>query len=295
MRASAVSAVSDEQNSEGSAGPGLFEYLALLFLVVFAVGAALALFFDLFVVFLVAPFFASGLLCLYMGVLYYRKYALVKNTSTERVRSIALGLTELEGICRPVDQQHPQPFGEGTCLYAQWEIEEYTKSGDSKDWSTIASGALSTPFYLEDETGRVPVSDPVDAAVKISDWNTQRTVVGSGSTPNAEIVAFCEQNDISPESNNRRRYEQQLLTAESDTYVLGFAERLDDPGEYDGTTDLVITDGGGDYPFIVADRAEGELADDYRTGAIGLLLFGLVVSAGALYVILNELQGAGLL
>ena len=285
----------DEQSGDDSTGFRWSGYLAFLFLVFSGVGAALALFFGLFVAFLAALFFAGGLLCLYVGVLYYRRYALVRNTSTERVRSIALGLTELEGVCRPVDQQHPQPFDDGTCLYARWEIEEYTRSGDSRDWSTIDSGILSTPFYLEDETGRVPVSDPVDATVKISDANTQTDVVGSGSTPNAEIVSFCEQNGIRPESNNKRRYEQQLLTAGSETYVLGVAERLDDPGEYGGTTDLVITDGGDDYPFIVADRAEGELTDDYRNGAIGLLLFGLVTSAGALYVMLTELQQAGVL
>jgi len=48
--------------------------------------------------------FMFGLYLIYKGTDKYRKYALVRNTATERIRSMALGRTELEGVARPAEK-----------------------------------------------------------------------------------------------------------------------------------------------------------------------------------------------
>lgn len=239
--------------------------------------------------------FTLGIVSLYGAIWAYRRAVIIRNTPTERVRSISLGRTQLEGVCRPAAQVFSQPFADGECLYAAWRIEEYTKSGDDRDWSTVARGALSDRLYLEDDTGKVLVDDPASAKVTISKENTLTETLGRNSTPAPEIAEFCRQQDVAPTASNKRRYRQRVLTDGTDIYVLGGARRLDNPDEYDSMNDIIVTRDDGPYPFLISDKAERELERFYRNWAIGMLITGLVVSAATLYIILLELQTGGLL
>lgn len=238
--------------------------------------------------------FISGLGAVYAGTYVFRRSTVVRNTSTERVRSIALGRTELEGVCRPVVGEFTQPFGDGGCLYASWEIEEYRRSGDSREWRTVERGTISDRFYLEDDTGAILVDDPVNASVEISDGNTTEVRVGPGEAPPTRIGDFCVQQDISPTSSNHRRYTQSVLADGTEVYVLGGAKPLEDSDDYDSTNDLIVTNDDGPYPFLVSDRSEGELVSYYRRGGLLLVVFGIFSSAAGLYFMLSDLQSVGL-
>jgi len=105
---------------------------------------------------------------------------LIKNTPPEKVRSVAIGRTELRGKARDAGVVFDQPFTEGKCLYfsysVQQEVERKVKDDDGKtkterNWETISSQTLAAPFYLEDETGKILVVANAGANFQISGDN----------------------------------------------------------------------------------------------------------------------------
>ena len=249
---------------------------------------------DLMLVMFALIFFITGLVAIYAAWWFYGKYALIKNTATERVRSIAMGRTEVEGVFRPDETVFDQPFREGKCLFADWKVEEYTDSNDDGSWTTLHSERLSAPFYFEDDTGQVLV-EPDGSTVEISDGNTYSTTYSPGTTPSDRIVEFCESKDISPTSSNQRRYTQEILTEGMEGYVLGDAERLESPDAHESTGNVVINDGDGERELIISDKEEDELVRHYKIGTVVTLVYGLVTSTGSVYFLLTQLQSLGLL
>lgn len=235
--------------------------------------------------------FFVGLYFIYSGVDTYRKERLIQDTSTERVRSMAVGRTELEGIAHEIDSPLQQPFADGECLYASWEIEEYTKDpgDDHRSWDTVDSGAYTEPFYLEDETGRVVVDATTDATWELSEELTRRWTSNSGSTPNQTIAGFCSQQGISTMRSRRRRYTQTILPPQTSIYVLGEATPRDVDDVGDDSQRLKIQRDAGSDRFIISDMDEQQLASYYGKRAPLYAIGGLVLSAGCLYYILSVL------
>ncbi|HME73563.1 MAG TPA: GIDE domain-containing protein [Myxococcota bacterium] len=100
------------------------------------------------------------------GFVLWRRKRAIEDTPTAKVRSVALGAAELEGIARPKDPL-VAPVSGVPCAWYRYRIERETHSGDRREWTTVASGdSADWPFYLEDETGRVRV-DPKGATAEI--------------------------------------------------------------------------------------------------------------------------------
>jgi len=117
-------------------------------------------------------FFVIGAIALYAAIDRYRKSALVKNTPTERVQSIALGRTEVIGRCKPAEDSFNAPFTEDDCVYASWSIEEY--NSQKGGWEPVADDNSGVAFYIEDDTGQVLVENPEDATVSVTERSRVR-------------------------------------------------------------------------------------------------------------------------
>ncbi|MHB9286146.1 hypothetical protein ACKVMT_03800 [Halobacteriales archaeon Cl-PHB] len=267
--------------------------------------------------------FGAGLLAIYWGWNRYERYSLIRNTPTSKVRSMAVGRTELHGTATPVDAPLGAPFSNEPCLYADWSVEEYRHdpNDDGKDWQTIAQGELATPFFLEDGTGRVLVHASEDTDFDLSDANeTTVTATGRRDTP-AVITEFVETartgtgdsdwglDDLAANpldtiratfegdgrighSSNRRRYRQNVLPVESAVYVLGYARSRDVtevPDRVAGANEdlLVVERDTSTDLFLVSDRTEAGLTDYYSTMAPVAIGGGLLVSTASLYFLLS--------
>jgi len=79
---------------------------------------------------------------------------LLEGTPTARVRSMAMGLVELQGRIEPRSRVSA-PFSGRPCAF--WEVEIATRSSNSRNglrsWSTVHRNRSGHPFYLRDETG----------------------------------------------------------------------------------------------------------------------------------------------
>lgn len=89
-----------------------------------------------------------------MGFRALRVQRLIQETPLSRIRSMAMGLVELNGQVEERSRV-AAPFSNRDCAY--WEIEIATRSSNSRNgartWSTVHRNRSGHPFYLRDETG----------------------------------------------------------------------------------------------------------------------------------------------
>lgn len=104
-------------------------------------------------------------------------------TPTSQIRSLALGLAEINGFVELRDPIISPATGQNCCLtkYKYQELRvTYTRYGRTTSWHTIDSGFLHVPFYLRDEEGNRVLVDPKDAELDLP-CETYYTKFGSGS------------------------------------------------------------------------------------------------------------------
>lgn len=77
-----------------------------------------------------------------------RTRQLIENTPTTRIRSMAMGLVEIEGEV-VTGSAHDAPFSGRSCAY--WEIDIATRARNG--WSIVHRASSGNPFYVRDETG----------------------------------------------------------------------------------------------------------------------------------------------
>lgn len=194
--------------------------------------------------------FLAGLAAIYLGAKRWRVGQLVRNTATERVRSAAVGRTELEGVCRDVGITYEQPYADGSCVYRHWVVEEYARTGgndDSRSWRTVDAGTDVAPFLLEDETGRILVDTTQEPYFDISEANSYTTTVAAGAEPPDAVQSFSPDAD----ADVHERLEGTLL-GEAAEAALG-----------DGTVDRMV--GAGDTTGAAGDRpaTREEVLEEY--------------------------------
>lgn len=79
-----------------------------------------------------------------------RTKQLIDNTPTARIRSMAMGLVEVNGAIEARSLAHA-PFSGRPCAY--WQVEIATRAGRRGGWRTVHTDSSGQPFFLRDETG----------------------------------------------------------------------------------------------------------------------------------------------
>lgn len=239
----------------------------------------------LFIVALIVGSFLLGAYLVVNAVRMYRKEQLVRNTPLATARSIAMGRTNVQGTARAIDEPLSQPFADGDCLYARWEIKEVsTRSEDTTTWTTVEEGSYGQRFYLVDDTGQILVENPADADVMVADEYETEVEVSHGDEPPEPIRAFCADRDIQ-DAEDDRKYEQVVVPPETELMVFGAASRLSAEG-YDIANDVVVGRDEMTGRFMLSDEREDEFVTSVRRRAMEVLV-GLVLMAVPLYIVLT--------
>lgn len=210
----------------------------------------------------------------------FQRFQLVRGTPTSKVRSMAMGMVEVEGTTRDAGSLLTSPVTGSDCVFYQYEIEEYKQNGDDRDWVTIDDGMEGTSFYLEDDTGSVLV-DPRGADLRIE--QDQLVHVDGGESPPPPIQQFIDRNErldsedteldlgvVSLDTGNDRRYKEWFVAPEEHVYVMG--EAMDRPsfeGSAQNEENIVITADDDTPWFTVSDSSEKEFVNDLKWNIIG--------------------------
>ncbi|WP_340101804.1 GIDE domain-containing protein [Salinibaculum salinum] len=154
--------------------------------------------FDLLVILLVG--FFGGLYLIYDGFTTWQLARLIQDTPTAKVRSMAVGRTELEGVVREHDGTIDVPHTDEPCVYISWDAERRERHTDEDGdvhytWETVADGTEALWFDLEDDTGRVLVRADLDRPefdIRDAGHSTTDTFY-QGERPPSEVTDFIRE------------------------------------------------------------------------------------------------------
>lgn len=220
---------------------------------------------------------------------------LIQNTPTARIRSMAMGLVEINGAVE-AHSSVAAPFSGRPCVY--WEVD-IAIQGRQRSWSTVHRNASGQPFYVRDETGLALVF-PRGA----------RCTVRHGTEEQCMGIALpdCYAQYMKDQGIGRRhlwrltmmRFRERVLEEGQRVYVLGSAvprprvstisegEAIEATGT-DGMrarriqalhqeTDAVIRQGENEPAFIISQNSEREVAMDLGLHATGKLIAGPAIA-----------------
>jgi len=179
--------------------------------------------------------FVGGIYLVRKGFKRWRQRLLIRDTPTELAQSLSVGPSEIKGTAVIDDlTTMSAPFSEEECVVAKYEVEEYYESDDSSGWKTVDEGVVHTPFYVEDETGKVLVEPHDDATYDLEPEDWSNVYVDSANRGPGPVQQFVEWNeDLSYPSDaggkeNDRKYQQNLIRDGESVYVFGTTHPRDD-------------------------------------------------------------------
>ena len=184
----------------------------------------------------------------------HRRSALVETTETTDVRDIkAEGVVELKGTIR-ADEPFDSPIKGKQSALSAWEVEEWDERGDSEMWETRATGVHTTPFELDDGTGRVRVnigdyvSDPSSGTgideIQVGPIDVDRFLSNGVTVDNvlAAIEGFSVETSVPPDAEPPERIKEFIqaeagVTTQTDsiTNILDFGNKHGERRYYEGT------------------------------------------------------------
>lgn len=261
------------------------------------------------------PFWAS--LALGTGpVLFWRSFRdlrmqrLIQNTPTSRIRSMSMGLAEINGEASPRSEL-TAPFSGRPCAY--WQVDIATRSRRN-GWTVVHRNASGNPFFLRDETG-VALVYPQGATARLN-FQVEEECLGL-SLPDVYAQYLKEQRPAGSAlwRLGSLRFRERVLEAGQRVYVLGTAMPrpqavavsmdVEDELEATGTDDrrarrvhsldhetqAVIRRGENESTYVISQQSERELtmqlglrATAQLIGGPALTLFGLAYWLHALSV-----------
>ncbi|MDD2714650.1 MAG: hypothetical protein PHW04_02020 [Candidatus Wallbacteria bacterium] len=167
--------------------------------------------------------FFAGLYFFYSGFQKLRLKRTIENTPTSKIRSMAMGLVEVNGKAlgrkNLLSPMHLKP-----CVYFQWKVDQWVSSKNGGHWSLLSKGESNEAFFIEDDTARAIVF-PEGATMNLkTDYCRE---FSSFSTLPAELTAFLKQKHINYESlfggHRRLRFTEIFIAPNDGLYILGTA------------------------------------------------------------------------
>jgi hypothetical protein len=144
---------------------------------------------------------------------------LIQNTPTARIRSMAMGLVEINGKVG-ARSTVTAPFSGRPCVY--WQIDIATRGGGRRrNWTTVHKDASGNPFFLRDGTGTALVY-PHDAECKVTFQIEEECL---GVTLPEPYVSYVK--SLGPRhllwQLGTMRFRERILEDGQEVYVLGTA------------------------------------------------------------------------
>ncbi len=106
-----------------------------------------------------------GVYLFYRGFRMLQRKRLIMNTPQCKIRSAAMGLVEVSGLATG-PYTITAPVTQHSCFYYRTLVWELKESGKSNSWQKAHDESLHTPFFLDDNTGKLLV-DPTGADMEL--------------------------------------------------------------------------------------------------------------------------------
>jgi len=246
-----------------------------------------------------------------------RVQRLIRDTPTARIRSLAMGLVELQGVVRGRSRVSA-PFSGRPCAW--WEVELQTLQRSRRGmghWHTVHREHSGHPFHLEDDTGNVLVY-PEGARITAGHLVQEETRGLGVPEPYAGWMAGRALPLRHLWSLGPMRFRERALEDGAAVYVLGRAHprpqavavSMDDEVALPATgTDAigatrvrdrdahcaaVVRRGPRDPAFLISDRSEKSMTFEYGLRALAGLVGGPLLTLFGLWCLIELAKGGEL-
>ena len=252
-----------------------------------------------------------GAIVIVVGFYKLRRYRLVADTPTSKVRSMAIGLVEINGQVRATETL-VTPFSDTHCVYYRYEIKEYQRhtSTDSKGhtttsyrWAVIRTGSQYTPFFCEDDTGKVWI-DPAGADFVVSQKRIFYQHAGFMGSFSRILAALKSWDSTKSDMLDREGWELEEMTEDQ---LFSFGARIGDRKYYEfficpddilyvlGTAAMrdgvpggvFIHEGDNEKTYIISDSSEKSLLKSMRNAVIVSFVIGVGMITGGVVLFLH--------
>lgn len=230
-------------------------------------------------------FIGLGIWLLTRGYGFLRQRNKVDHTPTSKIRSIALGLVEIEGNALPVPKIEVEnlyaditssvsPFTKKECIYYKSLIEEYKSNGKSGYWVTVQFKEYRPRFYVKDETGKIIIdSRRAKLDIKTSFEEQSRF----GKDPSEVVTKYLRENNIKFENfigiNKTMRYREESIYVNDKVYVIG--EAMSSGKESDVSHEKIVIGKKGRLGFyFISNKQEKDILKYFNYKIYPLFIIG---------------------
>jgi len=258
----------------------------------------------------------GGGLAFFHGFRALRLQQLIRNTPTAKVRSLAIGLVELQGALKSRSRTRG-PFTDRDCVWWEVEIQTLRESNKGmKQWQTVHRESSGHPFFLDDGTGTALIY-PQGADIRAGDVVSEET--GGFGVPEP-YASFMENRALGMRklwSIGPMRFRERMLEEGRAVFVLGRAEprphaveiSMDDEAleatgtdavgakvvrMNDGRCTAVIRKGPRDPALLISDKSEKSMSAEYGFKAFGGLVGGPLLAMFGLWCLVEMVKNGGL-
>lgn len=239
-----------------------------------------------------------GFIVIAMAFKRMHKYFMIRDTPTSTIRSMAIGLVEINGRAE-ADVYIGTKHSGAACVYYRYKLQEYqeveTEDGTSYQWVTIGRGSDHIPFTARDETGTVHVNpagadfhvpkkliayrtssggEPaINIVTALRVWLFKKKIEFNRSSTGYYIFLPDEKHLLAPSVGDRRSHEH-FIEPEGFVYIMGTAK-------IDRTVmnNVSISKGVNEPTFIIANKPEDELLSELRWKMSGFFILGFTLIA----------------
>jgi hypothetical protein len=258
----------------------------------------------------------AGGFAFFHGFRALRLQQLIRSTPTAKVRSLAIGLVELQGALKSRSRTRG-PFTDRDCVW--WEVELQTLRDSNKgarQWHTVHKESSGHPFYLDDGTGAAMIY-PQGAEIRAGDVVSEET--GGFGVPEP-YASFMETRALAMRklwSIGPMRFRERVLEEGRAVFVFGRAEpraraveiSMDDEAleatgtdaigaKYvrmnDGRCSAVIRKGPRDPALLISDKSEKSMSTEYGLKAFGGLVGGPLLAMFGLWCLVEMAKNGSL-
>ena len=232
-----------------------------------------------------------GLIMFYNSLKNLKIKRLIENVPTSKARSVAMGLAELKGKIESRNKTLTDPFDGKDCVYWHIHIQQYMKRGKRRTWVTRHKAKKQVPFYLTDQTGSVLVNMQGANLKNVDRDNEYESAMFFSDDIPPKVEDYCNKENVKLRGwlggKKRMRFRVTYLEPNDDIYIIGSA-RSPNLDETNGLKKITaVIDKPKDGIFILSDKSEKELIDDYG-GQSWIVPLGIILSSIGLSLILKS-------
>jgi len=219
-------------------------------------------------------FLIIGISIIKIGLEKYFYLRKIENTETSKIRSVAIGLTEVYGKAIPKEEKYCLNEKEKSVYYS-FDIMRYSSGGNQGKWTSILKEEFYEKFYLKDETGQIlinPKEAKIDVPViKYEGYLFERKGFNkliSGSTLLPEEIRY---HFITKMAELFKDYQRDYFRIEKK--VIRENEHIYVIGEVQKDKENVIRKGNQNI-FLISNRDEKELLSKYKLNSFIRIIIG---------------------